>query len=314
MKTNFNLKSPKSKKDTPINLIIRYSNKRVVFYTRESINPKFWDKEEQRAKQSGSFPEHPEFNLRLDNMEIDAKDIFRRYLNENNHQEPSPAEYKKLLETGIRGQKKTIPSNLFEFTEHFINETRQRLNTERRQDSRSDISFSYQQTLTCLKDFAKDNNRRVDFDTMDSEFYSDFVKYLETKQTIKDEEGNEVKKYGFTQNNIGKHIKNLKRILNEAASPEKDVNKFTFYKRFKVLREEADTIYLNEQELQAIYDLDLTDNHRLERVRDLFLVGCWTGLRFSDFTSIKERIYRVNLFILQPKRQVKELLYRFIGK
>lgn len=201
----------------------------------------------------------------MDNLEATAKDIFRRYQNDNNHSEPSPNEYKKLLDTAIKGTKSGVPTSLFKFIEYFIEETKQ--------NKKNSLAGSYNQTLNCIKDFAKDKNKRVDFDTMNNNFNIDFVEYLETKKHYK-------------LNNIGKHIKNLKRFLNEASTPEINVNKFSFYKRFKVVKEDADTIYLNEDELQSLYDLDLSNNTRLERVRDLFLVGCWTGLRFSDFTTI----------------------------
>jgi integrase len=35
-----------------------------------------------------------------------------------------------------------------------------------------------------------------------------------------------------------------------------------------------------------IYKLDLSKNKRLDKVRDLFLVGCYTGLRFSDLSVL----------------------------
>lgn len=43
-------------------------------------------------------------------------------------------------------------------------------------------------------------------------------------------------------------------------------------------------IYLTRTELDALYDLEL-DGIR-EKVRDLFLIGCYTGQRFSDYSSI----------------------------
>ncbi|HVA99508.1 MAG TPA: hypothetical protein VNG53_11495 [Bacteroidia bacterium] len=45
-------------------------------------------------------------------------------------------------------------------------------------------------------------------------------------------------------------------------------------KRFKVVSEKTESIYLNEKELEDIYKLDLDRNIRLDRIRDLFLVGC----------------------------------------
>jgi integrase len=40
-------------------------------------------------------------------------------------------------------------------------------------------------------------------------------------------------------------------------------------------------------ELNILESLELTHNSKLDRVRDLFLVGCWTGLRFADFSNFK---------------------------
>jgi hypothetical protein len=58
-------------------------------------------------------------------------------------------------------------------------------------------------------------------------------------------------------------------------------------KSFRVVSEKTDAIFLNEKELKELESLDLSRDKRLEKVRDLFIVGCWTGLRFSDFTRIK---------------------------
>jgi len=299
---NFNLKGRNSKKLTPINLVVNYNYKRVVFYTRESVLPKFWDFEKQRAKETRSFSEYPEFNQRLNNIEATAKNVFRRYQNDHDNEEPSPAEYKKLLEAELKGTKNCVPKTFIEFTEYFIDQTKKRLEIEKKADSRSDIAGSYTQTLNCIKDYAKDKNKRVDFDMMDNDFYTDFIKYLETIQTSSDENGKKTKKYGFSANTIGKHIKNLKRILNEACTPEMNVNKFTFYKRFKVLKEDTDAIYLNENELQAMYELDLSNNSRLDRVRDLFLVGAWTGLRFSDFSCIQAKDIQGDFIYIQIQK------------
>jgi integrase len=52
------------------------------------------------------------------------------------------------------------------------------------------------------------------------------------------------------------------------------------------MSEEAETIYLNESELTSLYNVDFSKDPAKERVRDLFLVGCWTGCRFSDIAQI----------------------------
>ena len=61
-----------------------------------------------------------------------------------------------------------------------------------------------------------------------------------------------VKKYSV--NNIGKHIKTLKSLLNEATEREFNKNLTFKGKRFKTLTEEVDSIYLDKKELKAIFD------------------------------------------------------------
>ena len=129
----------------------------------------------------------------------------------------------------------------------------------------------YRNTLTHLKEFK--GKKHIEFEDINLDFYNDFNEFL-------------IKKKEFATNTIGKQIKNVKVFLNEAT--ERGINKKLDFKskRFKVVSEEADTIYLPESEIQDLFDLDLSENPRLERVRDLFIVGCWTGLRFSDFSQI----------------------------
>ncbi len=45
-------------------------------------------------------------------------------------------------------------------------------------------------------------------------------------------------------------------------------------------------IYLSMQEIFNISELNLPENSTLSKVRDLFLLGCYTGMRFSDYSLI----------------------------
>jgi len=44
---------------------------------------------------------------------------------------------------------------------------------------------------------------------------------------------------------------------------------------------------LTQQEINELEDWDLSENNKLDRVRDLFLIGCYTGLRYSDYSILK---------------------------
>lgn len=107
------------------------------------------------------------------------------------------------------------------------------------------------------------------------DFYSAFTKYLTEEK-------------GYLNNTTGKYFRIIKVFLNEAT--ERGINNQLDFrsKKFKALKEDTDQIYLNEDELRQFYKLDLTENIRLEKIRDLFLIGCYTGLRFSDFSNLNE--------------------------
>jgi integrase len=55
---------------------------------------------------------------------------------------------------------------------------------------------------------------------------------------------------------------------------------------FNTSREETDKIYLNENELQKLLDLKGFNNKLDEEIRDMFVLGCYTGLRFSNYSKI----------------------------
>src|SRR5206468_2066940 len=64
---------------------------------------------------------------------------------------------------------------------------------------------------------------------------------------------------------------------------------------FSFSYEEADAVYLKAAEIEKLHQFDLNTNKRLEQIRDLFIFGCHTGLRFSDFTAIRpENIITTN--------------------
>ena len=60
------------------------------------------------------------------------------------------------------------------------------------------------------------------------------------------------------------------------------------FKEFKVPQEKVYNIYLNEKELLAIYKLPVPSY--LERSRDLFIIGCYTGMRVENYLNIDPEI------------------------
>jgi len=259
---NFFLKKPKSKEETLIYLFLSYNNKRLKYSTGEKIDPVYWDFENQKVKGTKKFPEHPEFNGRLNSIRSKANDAYRKVLNDG--LEPTNQLIKKELDKTIRFAK-SQKVDLFSFIKNYIEESKSL-------KAKGTIK-AYNTTLTKLKDYCASVKKNISFEDIDLEFYNSFISYLTEED--------------YSQNTIGKHIKILKTFLNEAT--ERGINKTVDFKRrkFKRLTEDTDKIYLNEKELEAIFKLKLGKDKQLESVRDLFIIGCYTGLRFSDFSELK---------------------------
>jgi len=90
--------------------------------------------------------------------------------------------------------------------------------------------------------------------------------------------------YGNEQNTIGKHLKNLKYYIKYAVNMEwLSKSPFTEYKVAYKVKEKP---FLNVEELQLIENKTFSMK-RLQLVRDLFLLQCYTGLSFIDLAELK---------------------------
>jgi integrase len=301
-KVNFFLKEPTSKEETLIYLFFSYNNQRLKYSTGERIKPDFWNSEDQRVKATKKFPEHSEFNARLNAIETYANNAYRKILNDG--EVPTNSLIKKELDKTIRLKGENNKYDLFSFISKFIEENKTL-------KAKGTIK-AYHTTEQRLKDYKTYIKKDISFEDIDLEFYSSFVSFLTEKD--------------YSENTIGKHIKILKTFLNEAT--DRGINKNIEYKKRKFKRpvEEPDKIYLNTEELERIYNLDLKKDKQLDHIRDLFIISCYTGLRFSDYSELKPeniidgnkvkiRTNKTNEVVIIPlHKYVRNILKKHNGK
>jgi integrase len=111
---------------------------------------------------------------------------------------------------------------------------------------------------------------------------------------------------------FGKRISQIKSILNQAT--KLGLNKYLTFKEYKVLKTKSKKEYLNKEEIQSLLELNLSENKRLEKVRDIFLVCCYTGVRFSEYKNLKKENIelgkegkRINYFSKKTKKYVNTI-------
>ena len=94
---------------------------------------------------------------------------------------------------------------------------------------------------------------------------------------------------GYMKYTLDKHISLFKTIVGVAERQGLHNNHLAgSYLKSPQIREEdkAKEIFLTKDELSALYEMPLTGFE--EQVRDVFLIGCFTALRYSDYSRIKK--------------------------
>jgi len=268
----FTLKNPKSKEKTSLRLQVSYGKmetgfRNVKIYIGESLNPSQWDQKSQKVK---GIKTAPEVNNKLKRTALKAENVLRKYKNDHNDQDPPPGTLKELIEVAINRRSVIRALDFYGYFEEFIELQKARRKTEGKPIERS-IVGDYKRTLDLLKEFPE----KLEFNKINETFYHKYVVFLKEEK-------------GFRINTTGKHIKNLKAFLNWATGEGYNTNvAFKKPRVFKVLKEESVNFYLDEDELKIIKELKFEGKKaHLKKYRDAFLIACWTGLRYSDFSRL----------------------------
>lgn len=77
----------------------------------------------------------------------------------------------------------------------------------------------------------------------------------------------------FKLNTINRAFAFIKFVMGK--SLEEGLHNNTYYQSsdFDVAEEDVDNIYLTNEDLKALYGLDLSSNPSWDRIRDIFLIG-----------------------------------------
>lgn len=106
------------------------------------------------------------------------------------------------------------------------------------------------------------------FDDINYTFCEDFIEWMSGKN--------------FCANTRGSHVKFVKAAMNEAFKNKLHRNED--FRSFRKEMEQVDAVYLTNEEVTKVAQLPLCGNHAL--VRDIFILGCHTGMRFSDYSRL----------------------------
>ncbi len=253
---------------------IRYDydrSKRSFINTGHNINPKlYWDIKKATIKRS--CPDYDTISKDIESLENKISNILQ--FAKDKQIDPTP----EYLIDRLQSFKEILVDNnkhteFFKCLENFIVDREENANVS------PHAIRDYRSLKKHLINFEKHWKRPITFASLDINFYEKFVHYL-TFIAIKP--GGEK---GLKLNSISKQIKNLKVFYNDRKV--KDNLPLIDLSSFKRKNEVVDHIYLCENEIQCIWDLNLETTPDLIPARDILVFGCYTGLRYSDIHSLQ---------------------------
>lgn len=260
-----------TKKSRPIMLSYHFNNQRLFYYTGKRIAESHFNRKSKESPAKAGCTDQLVINQAL----RDLRNLVGNVENENRGKVLTP----QILRNRLNELYKTKQSaseleniTLTKYIDIYIAGLSKKINLRTGHKLSPAMTIKYGTIKNLFSDFCKHEGKEYDFQDIDQKFYNRFVSYMLDE-----------KKYAV--NTYGRAIKFFKTILNEAK--KEGYNPYDAFRSALVgVTEESDSIYLNEDELQKIYEKDLSDRPGLDRVRDVFLIGCWTGMRFGDYTTI----------------------------
>lgn len=124
-------------------------------------------------------------------------------------------------------------------------------------------------TYNVLVEYFKEKKQNPTFDDITYAFCEDFIEWMSSTKEL-------------CANTRGSHVKFVKAAMNEAFKNRLHANED--FRTFRKEVEQVDAVYLTNEEVTRIAELPLCGQHA--QARDLFIVGCHTGMRYSDYSRL----------------------------
>ena len=258
--------------NVPIRMRVNFASKRIEFTTGYRIDAAKWDSDKQRVrngctnklKQSAS-----EINASLLGYYTEVQEIFKKF--EVEEIMPTPEQIKEAFNALHRPieevkPRKSTPNAFYKVFDEFVRDCG-------RQNDWTDSTY---EKFAAVKNHLMNFRDELTFDFFDEKGLNDYVNYLRDVKEMRN-------------STIGKQLSFLKWFLRWAF--KKDVHQNNAYDSYKpkLKSTQKKIIFLTWEELNKLREFEIpAAKQALDRVRDVFLFQCFTGLRYSDVFNLRK--------------------------
>lgn len=257
--------------NVPIRMRVIYTGNRIDFGTGYRIDASKWDDTSQRVKNGCTNKlkqTASEINTDLLMYYTDIQNIFKEF--EVQDIVPTKEQIKEVFNNKYKKEteeeQEEIPKILFmAIFDEFVKEC----------GSLNNWTIATYEKFTTTKNHLMDFDSELSFESLDESKLTDYVNYLRTKKNLRN-------------STIEKQLKFLKWFLRWTV--RKGYNNNNTFDSFnpKLKTTQKKVIFLTWKELTQLREYDIPESKQyLDRVRDVFLMCCFTGLRYSDVFNLK---------------------------
>lgn len=281
IKTRFYLRASDKKSEKDSTIFCRLTNGRktdIRINTGLAIKPKYWDFKADRPKDNALYTDEEKAGVDFVNECLKGIDnVLSIGLNNNEIylKEDALADIEKY-KSSKEIKEKDKPQDILPFLDIIIQEMKSgELLYKSKPFSPNTIKVwnSFRKVLSKFLSL----NRGITWDKIDQSMFDKFVGFLTGE--------------GYTTSTSNKYIITFNALLNHGYKRKQHRNRNItddFYKIPETDTSKTKAIYLTSEELDALYEMPLEEGSTKCKVRDIFLCGCYTAQRISDYGRLSE--------------------------
>ena len=269
----FYLKQPNKDSETLV-ILKYYVSKENKYYTQTTnlkINPKDWSKENRLPKLKRGGDSYK--NRRITDELIRLNEKLNKVI-DSHGKELTIGHLKEHF-----SKKKQDLIYVEDFWSAFIKHKIELQEVEKETIQKYNVVFLK------FKEFQLKYKVKYKLADLNNDFYSLFISYLRNHDKLYD-------------NTLHRYFNFFKSCLLWIEKKGYKLN--TDYKNYSIKKHETNDVHLTEEELKLLEEVELTGSKL--RARDLFLIGAYTGQRFSDYSMFEKADVREGAIVKKAKK------------
>lgn len=296
MRNTFNLKEPNKDGETLILFSAYFKNegRKFVYSTGETVNSNDWDFKNKQPKHLNGRTEKAKkqrgIKTQLDRYTACFSELIQQYKLSN--REIIIADVKDDFDKKFK-RTKAIASKFFEVYDLFLTEKRNDVT----EDANSETTIKrYEYNKKLLQGFEAFSEKKIHFNQINKSFYNSFINYCINGRE-KQQSANTLRR------NVGLFKTFLYWALEGGYTYKTDFQKFKAPKA-----QQTDEVALSQDQVLEVFEFDLSEHPRLEKVRDLFVFGCFTGMRISNYSKVQKKDIEGDFIKVRDQKNTDKVL------